>query len=242
MMKKPLAIMTTAALLLTGCVVSERDFYAVQSQVSRLEHQVGNLKGELNRSNAELAQTKGELAKVKKQRVIRLPTGAPTTTRERNANASNEAQLLNAAVRQYKAGDVDGALSSFQRFNQNYPQSVYREKALFYQGQAAYTARDFAGARAVLEPLVFQAKKVNPPVVRLLKMVYLAQNDTASEARLNQHVQKLTQAAAAASAADKMAPPSKQPPAQAAAPQPANAAAATAAPVQPSRPMRPNLR
>ncbi len=240
-MKKQFVVMTTTALLLTGCVVSERDFYTVQSQVSRLEHKIGSLESEVNRSNAELVQTKDELAKVKKQRVIHLPTGAPTTTREREANASEEAQQLNAAIKQYKAGDINGALSSFQRFNQRYPQSIYHEKALFYQGQVAYTARDFAGAKAVLEPLVFQANngKVDPSVIRLLKMVYAAQSDTASEAKLNAHLQTLAQKNAAQSAQGEPRTPAS-----------GGTSAATAnpaarpAPQQPdaSRPVRPNLR
>ncbi len=216
-MKNSLLLLSLSAVALTGCGVSQRDFFAVQSQVSRLENRIGSLQGELARSNQELAQARGELAVVKKQRVVRLPTGAPTIIRERNnADAGNvsEDALFNAALRQYKAGDVSGAITSFQRFIQRYPNSPKRAQAQFYQGQAAYTQRDYRGAQSALEPLVFQPadNKVNWPAARLLRAVYAAQNNAMGNQRLTAYLTALKSGAsveAAVAAAKEAGTPAK---------------------------------
>lgn len=185
--------------ILTGCVTGS-DLREVQSQVDNLQRQVRSLEGQLVRSNEELVQTQGELAIVKKQRVVRLPTGAPTETRARsnsapNYTASNEESTFNQAVNQYKSGDVQGAIRAFEQFNARYPDSAKRGQSLFYLGQAAYTVRDYTRAQQALEVLAFQPTngQVNQPAVRLLKMVYQAQGNSADEVRLNHYLQTLSQ-------------------------------------------------
>lgn len=192
MKKQILLLFSATAALLSGCV-SDSDLVSVQSNVSRLNQRVGNLEN-------ELSSTKAELAIVKEQRVVRLPTGAPTQTQARNTASpsyamSSEDQSFSAAINQYKSGDTQGAIVALTQFNDTYPNSSHRNEALFTLGQAAYTVRDYNRAQQALEPLAFQPTngQVNQPAVALLQKVYQAQGNTADASRLTGYIQSLSQ-------------------------------------------------
>ncbi len=63
--------------VLGGCV-SDSEFATMRSRVGTLNNKVNTLEN-------DLVSVKEELAVVKGQRVIRLPTGAPTETQNRRA-------------------------------------------------------------------------------------------------------------------------------------------------------------
>ncbi|PID65477.1 MAG: hypothetical protein CR977_00995 [Gammaproteobacteria bacterium] len=186
-------ILVLFAAVISGCV-SNSDFAVTQTQVRSLQQKVGNLE-------RELIQAKEELAVVKGQRVVRLPTGSPTATEARRNNPpayalSAEEKDYNAAVSQYKSGDVQSAVSAFSQFIQRYPAAKQYEGALYYLAQASYTVRDYPQARQALEILVFQPKNAAPQAkaVNLLKKVYAAEGNNAGSAHLANYLQSLNSA------------------------------------------------
>lgn len=238
-MKKSFTFLILTTAVISGCV-SNKDFQQMQSQVFGLQTKVERLEGQLSRSKEELAATKGELAVVKEQRLVRLPTGAPTEMRQRQtAPVDAQTQRYNDAVAQYKSGDVAGAIGAFEAFVNSYPNAAQRGDALFYLGQAAYTVRDFSRAQQALEPLVFQPVngQINEPAARLLKMVYQAQGNSADEARLNDYLQTLSQPAEQPNAATEEAIPAVPQPPRAAQPAPQNSGVI----IEQAQPLRPAL-
>lgn len=190
MKKKIITASITASWLLTGCV-SSSDFAVVQSQVNRLNAQVTTME-------STVATLQEELAVVKGQRVVRLPTGAPTVTRARSTQQpdyaiSEEQKLFESAVGLYKSGNAQAAIQQFERFNTIHPNSRYHSEVLYYLGDASYTMRDYNRAQSVLEELVYQTPmdKVNPKAVDLLGKVYQARGESAKIQELKSFVQSL---------------------------------------------------
>lgn len=197
-MKKQLYLCVLSVTVLSGCV-SSSEFDAVQSQVLTLHQKVGALSRELVRVEEELNLVKG-------QRVVRLPTGAPTDTEARRSTPpayalSPEEKAFQAAESQYQSGDAQGAVTEFSQFIQQYPNAKQRDRALFYLGQSAYTIRDYARARTALETLVYQPSggQTEAKAVDLLQKVYTAEGNTAGMARLAEYIQALNTAPAASS-------------------------------------------
>lgn len=198
-------LLVVATITLLAACVSDDDLTQVQSQVSRLQGKVSHLEGQLAQSKEELALTKGELAVVKEQRVVRLPTGAPLEMRARNESVSNRSSSTSTAsasdtaysqaVQQYKSGNTQGAIVAFEHFLASYPNAQYRNEALFYLGQAAYTSRDYYRAQQALETLVFQPTngQVNQSAARLLQNVYQAQGNTGDAEKLEAYLRSYNQ-------------------------------------------------
>lgn len=167
-------LLIPAALLMGGCV-SNSDFATAQNEIRTLNAKMATMQ-------TEMSQLQNELATVKGQRLIRLPTGAPTKTEARKPTrpvyATSEAdRLFNAAVEQYQSGDAQGAAVKFEQFVRQQPNAKQRPEALFYLGQAYYTVRNYAQAELALEALVIQTPAATPnaKAVDLLKKVYQAQ-------------------------------------------------------------------
>ncbi len=178
------------ATVLGGCV-SNDDLSGLQSQVSRLDSQVASLK-------STVSVLQNELAVVKGQRVVRLPTGAPTKTRKRSAEqpsyaVSDEQKQLDSAIAMYKSGDIKSAVSQLEQFNVNYPNSKHHGDVLYYLGSAYYTLRDYNRAQQVLEELVYQSpmNQVSPKALALLEKVYSASGNTNKLKELKGFMQNL---------------------------------------------------
>ncbi len=188
-MKKTIGILAVIGVL-GGCV-SEDDLVRVQSQVNRLNTQ-------LQASENELQAVKQELAVVKGQRVVRLPTGAPTATRARsterpNYEMSEPERLYNSAMQNYKSGNVSSAIQQFEQFAKQYADDKNYMNALYYLGEAHYTMRHYDQAQNILEVLVYQtpANKLNLNAVTLLEKVYQAQGNKEKLDELNTFKQNL---------------------------------------------------
>lgn len=182
-MKKHIIMPLITAATLSGCV-SSSDFASMQSQVRTLNQKIGQLERDLD-------QTQTTLDAVKGQRMVRLPTGAPTTTEARRNNpptyvVSAQDRAFESAVSQYKSGDLQAAMQTFSQFNQRYPNAKQHNEALFYLGQAGYTARDYPRARQALETLVYQSPngRTNSKAIDLLKRVYHGEGNAAGNTRL----------------------------------------------------------
>ncbi len=191
-MKKQIIILT--ATLLGGCV-SNSDFSALQSRVNRLNAKVSTMEN-------QMATLQQELVVVKGQRVVRLPTGAPTKTRARNTEKPNyamseEQQLFNRAMTMYQSGDAQAAIAQFERFNTIHPNSKHHNDVLYYIGNASYAIRDYNRAQQVLEELVYQTpmEQVNPKAIALLEKVYVARNASEKIQELKSFVQSLQHSA-----------------------------------------------
>ena len=160
---------------LGGCY-SNNDFAVMQSQINRLNAQLSDVEN-------SVALLKSGLAKVKKQRVVKLPTGAPKEIRERGRQQpiyqSEEQQLFDMALSTYKAGNPQAAIRQFERFNNTYPNSKYHADVLYYLGDASHTVRDDERAQQVLEELIYQKpiSQVNPKALTLLEKVYQARGE-----------------------------------------------------------------
>lgn len=185
-MKKPLIFSLAGALMLGGCASN-----SLETQVNSLSQRVNTLERDLNQAQEELAAIRGK-------RIVRLPTGAPTTTQARSTTPpaytlSPEEKAYHAAMTQYKSGDAQGAANAFSDFVKRYPNAKQRDKALFSLGQAAYTMRDYPRARQALETLVYQPQdgKADSKAVDLLQRVYRAEGNSAGSASLDNYLQNL---------------------------------------------------
>ncbi len=189
MMNKKILVLGVIGLL-SGCV-SDDDFARVQSQVNRLNTQL-----QVNRN--ELQLIKKELAVVKGQRVIRLPTGAPTETRQRrterpNYEKSESDRLYESAEQNYKSGNVSTAIQQFQEFAKQYQNDKNYMNALYLLSEANYTMRRYEQAQNILEVLVYQTpvNNLNLNAVTLLGKVYQAQGNKKKLEELNNFKQSL---------------------------------------------------
>ncbi len=189
MMKKKILVLSVIGLL-AGCV-SDDDLMRVQSQVNRLNTQ-------LQASENELQAVKQELAVVKGQRVVRLPTGAPTATRARNTERpsyemSEPDRLYNSAMQNYKSGNVSSAIQQFKQFAKQYQGDKNYMNAVYYLAEANYTMRHYEQAQQILEVLVYQTptNKLNLNAVTLLEKVYQAQGNKEKLDELNTFKQGL---------------------------------------------------
>ncbi len=178
-------VLAMATLSLTGCV--SNDFRAVKAKVYHLERRVNHLQ-------EQLASVQNELGIVKKQRVVRSPTGAPRYSQgSTSAGANFEKRAFSNAVELYKAGNLTGAMNAFENFNKNFPTSSLQGQSLYYLGQAGYAARQYATSQKALEKLVFASSRVNPSANELLKKVYKAQGKINEVNRLNAYLQSKQQ-------------------------------------------------
>lgn len=177
MMKTKLLIITTVTGL-GGCV-SNSDLQALQTQVNQVNAQLTTLQSQVQTLQQELTVVKG-------QRVVRLPTGAPTATRERQlpsnpAMLSEEQRLFDAALADYKGGNVQAAIRQFEQVASRYPDSKPYAEALYYLGEANYTLRDYQRAQYALELLVYQTpnQQIDPKAIDLLEKIYRTRGDDA---------------------------------------------------------------
>lgn len=189
MIKKKILVLVVVGLL-SGCV-SDDDLMRVQSQVNQLNSQ-------LRASENELQAVKQELAVVKGQRVVRLPTGAPTVTRERSAERpsyemSEPDRLYNSAIKNYKSGNVSAAIQQFEQFAKQYADDKNYMNAVYYLAEANYTMRHYDQAQKILEVLVYQTPtdKLNLNAISLLEKVYQATDNKEKLEELNTFKQGL---------------------------------------------------
>lgn len=180
-MRKIICGLLPVAVFVSGCV-SNDDMVAMQSKIDALNAQVSVMK-------TEMSGLQNELAVVKGQRLIRLPTGAPTKTEPRKPIDSTTAadQAFNHAFEQYRSGDIAGSITSFNQFYTRYPNHEKRPQVLFYLGQAHYTQRDYSQAQSALETLIYQTplNKVDSKAAELLKRVYQSQRQQDKIAELD---------------------------------------------------------
>ncbi len=190
-MVKQTVLMMGMATLLSACV-SGSDFAHLQSQVTQLD-------AKLRTAENQLQVLQKELTVVKGQRVVRLPTGAPTTTRRRSSQQpdyamSEQERLFNTALNHYKGGNIQSAIQQFEQFAGQYPNDKHYAQALYYLGEANYTLRQYDKAQQVLEVLVYQtpSAEVSPGAVALLEKVYRGKGDNTKLSELNNFKQNLS--------------------------------------------------
>ncbi len=190
MMKKCLLLLIMGTGLV-GCV-SSSDFSTLQSQVIGLNAKVNSLE----------TQVSGLRKALKEQRVVRLPTGAPTQVRSRmtvqkpsdNASDSSSATQLDKALTTYQQGDIESAVQQLNDFVSQNPAPVYRNKALFYLGEANYSLRQYGAAEQALETLVYQngGELPSSEALELLGKVYQAQGKVDKMKALTNFIKKST--------------------------------------------------
>ncbi|MGY0398372.1 MAG: outer membrane protein assembly factor BamD [Ostreibacterium sp.] len=190
MMKIKESILGFAIIILGGCV-SDSDLMVIQSQMTVLNSKVDTIQKKFD-------SLQNELNFVKKQRVIRLPTGAPTKNQARNTTKPTyiitvEESHFNAAKSAYQSGDAQSAIRAFEQFNTTYPNSKYHSDVLYNLGEANYTVRDYQRAQEVLEELIYQtpSSKSNPKALGLLRKVYQAQGENAKIAKLQDFINNM---------------------------------------------------
>lgn len=70
------------------------------------------------------------------------------------AGASEEAALYSKAVTAAKSGQTDFAYMYYNSLARNYPQSKYREKVLFVQGEYCYQLPQYAKSKKALQEFI----------------------------------------------------------------------------------------
>ncbi len=178
---KKIIILTALASIITGCV-SGKTYNASQQTVVDLTTKNNTLENKVKLLEQQIKTNKTK-------RIIKLPTGAPTTYDKRlnNNNISTEDKAYFTAVNQYKAGDSATAVNSFVKFNKKFPNSKHHTKSLYNLGQAAYSDRNYDQAKLSLEELIYQNPTASnkASAVLLLKKVYKATGDNAKLKELN---------------------------------------------------------
>ncbi len=180
--KKIIALAITTVII-SGCISS--------TEFNSLKRQVSDLNSKSNILEQDMVSVKNELSVVKGQRIVKLPTGAPTSKRVIPvANMSSEEKEFNHAVSILKSGDTKSAITLLENFNNSYPNSKHQPDVLYRLGQASYITRDYNRSRQVLEELIYQnsSTKVNPNAYPLLKRVYKAQGNNQGLRKLEERI------------------------------------------------------
>jgi tol-pal system protein YbgF len=135
----------------------QRSTLELSNQIQLLREEVAKLRGALEIQTNELANQQRRNKDLYGDLDARLKTLEPRKVSVDGREASvdrTEETAYNAALDQFKNGDMKGAQASFTSFLQRYPQSGYAPLATYWQGAAQYGSKDFKGAQSTMNAFV----------------------------------------------------------------------------------------
>jgi tol-pal system protein YbgF len=135
----------------------QRSTLELSNQIQLLREEVAKLRGALEVQTNELANQQRRNKDLYSDLDTRLKTLEPRKVSVDGREASvdrTEETAYNAALDQFKNGDMKGAQASFTSFLQRYPNSGYAPLATYWQGAAQYGSKDFRGAQSTMTAFV----------------------------------------------------------------------------------------
>jgi tol-pal system protein YbgF len=142
----------------------------LQSQLDAMRQEIARLRGQLEVQTHELAtmqrQVRDQMATVSTQ------IDGRTVTVDQS-----EQRAFDAALALFRAGDFRGALTAFQLFRSQYPESPYMPGVLFWIGSSQFALKDYKSAIASHQSLIGQYPD-NPRAADALLNVGYAQAES----------------------------------------------------------------
>ncbi|MCL4773376.1 MAG: tol-pal system protein YbgF [Burkholderiaceae bacterium] len=183
----------------------------LQSQLDALRQEIARLRGQLEVQTHELAtlqrQMRDQLATVD----TRIKRFEPVTTQLDGRTVTvdqSEQRSFEAALALFRNGDFRGALTAFQLFQGQYPDSPYMPGALFWIGSSQFALKDYKGAIASHQALIAKYPD-NPRVPDALLNLGYAQAESgdrrAARSTLESVIARYPQSQAAPLAKDRLA-------------------------------------
>jgi len=129
----------------------------LQSQLDALRQEVARLRGQLEVQANELAvmqrQVRDQMANVD----TRIKRFEPVSTQIDGRTVTvdqSEQRAFDAALALFRAGDFRGALTAFQLFQAQYPDSPYMPSVLFWIGSSQFALKDYKAAISSHQALI----------------------------------------------------------------------------------------
>lgn len=137
-----------------------RSLLELQNQIEALRGEIARLRGQdemLAREVAELQRRQKDVQQSVDERMRRFePQKVSVEGREFTADPA-EVREFDAALGQFRKGEMASAQTAFGDFVRRWPQSGYKPTALFWLGNAQYVAREYREAVASLRAMLAQA-------------------------------------------------------------------------------------
>lgn len=141
-----------------------RTLLEINGQLDALRGEVARLRGndeQLQRDVAELQKRQRDIGQSVDERLRRIePVKVTLDDREFSAEPDEKRQFEDALAL-LRSGDFDKANQALAAFQKRWPSSGYADAARFWQGNALYGKRDYAGAVAAFR--AFLAKAPDSP-------------------------------------------------------------------------------
>jgi tol-pal system protein YbgF len=209
-----------------------RDLEGIKSDIAKIRGQIEVLTYELNEQQKRQRDLYVDLdSRLRKMETTaaasappvdpNAPPGAPTLANAPAASASpppptapvitpvtaQEQRAYDAALDQFKRGDYNGAITSFQNFVKTYPRSLLASSAQYWVGNAQFARKDYRAAVASQRALIQQwpdSPKV-PDALLAIASAQSEQGDNASARRtLEELMAKYPQSEAASKAKQRL--------------------------------------
>lgn len=161
---KPFLVLSSAAVLTFGCAgVNPQQFDAAQNQLIRLQNRVERLENRQNKIQAGLAAlSKG----------VRLPSGvAAVATNRRGESLVPNNGGYEAALAQYRAGDVEGAVSAFEHLLNKGISGEQAVMSQYWLGDAYYNLRNYEMAGRYLGAFLKSSPRSNRAQTAMTKLI-----------------------------------------------------------------------
>lgn len=127
------------------------------NQIESMRQDIDKLRGSievLNNQLANLDKRQKDFYTDLDTRLRKLEPQQVTVDGKEGTVDPGEQRAFDAALNQFKGGDYKGAVSSFQAFMRQYPDSVYAASAEYWIGTGYYLQKDYKAAIAAQQTVV----------------------------------------------------------------------------------------
>ena len=152
----------------------------LQSQLDTMRQEIARLRGQLEVQTHELATMQRQLRDQMATVDTRIKRFEPVSTQIDGRTVTvdqSEQRAFDAALALFRAGDFRGALTAFQLFRSQYPESPYMPGVLFWIGSSQFALKDYKSAIASHQALISQYPD-NPRAADALLNVGYAQAES----------------------------------------------------------------
>lgn len=137
-----------------------RSLLDLQNQIEAVRAEIARIRGQneqLARDISEVQRGQKDITQGVEERLRKFePSKVSVDGRDFTADPA-EARDFEASLAIFRRGDFPAAQTAFGEFVRRYPQSGYRNTALFWLGNAQYANRDYRGAIGNFRALLAQA-------------------------------------------------------------------------------------
>jgi len=183
----------------------------LQSQLDAMRQEIARLRGQLEVQTNELVTLQRQMRDQMANVDSRIKRFEPVTTQIDGRNVTvdqSEQRAFEAALALFRNGDFRGALTGFQLFQTQYPDSPYMPSVLFWIGSSQFALKNYKGAIASHQALITKYPD-NPRAPDALLNVGYAQAESgdrrAARSTLESVIARYPQSQAAPLAKDRLA-------------------------------------